>query len=505
MAENQNIFRVPTGVKDASGQEISDVFIGNEHISNPSDTRLQGVDLTTLPIGTAPEGFKSRFTPSAASLYDQGAVTTGQLPEERQSFFKDLQDRMKKTDETVSGLMALYTPSDREQELQKQVDELIGAAEQGITREEERIAPMSVVTGRQNILRQQANNKIAGLQRELQRLSGNREGQARAIEMAYNVNRNNVQDAIQFYQMTQPERIGFDQENGIVFFENPMTGEVYQQPIPGFTAKNDFVDNLRAQYPDAGIMPTDTDEQAMAKLRNSQIYLKSVERSAASSGGLTPTQLFDRELKLAKDFEGYAKDSREATRQIGIIRQAYNKAQQDMENGASINAASQGVLVAFQKLLDPTSVVRESEYSRSASGLSLLSQIEGKYAQLTQGGAGVSAKDLKEFVELGELWLQGYEDSMMGYAQRTANQAASIGADLTRVLTPDMIELLDRTTGASSGGKTDVELLQDDINTLKGTMTREQIIELAKQYYPGIDVDQIGYYVYTMIPDNYKK
>jgi hypothetical protein len=202
-----------------------------------------------------------------------------------------------------------------------------------------------------------------------------------------------------------------------------------------------------------GKLPSDTtlDEYLEIKDPTRKLDIKLKEASlqkayrdlARPMGALTPTQLFDRELKLAKDFEGYAKDTREANRQIRIIRQSFEEAKEKMRKGESINAASQGVLVSFQKLLDPTSVVRESEYARSPQGLSLIDRIEGLYTKLKQGGAGLTPQALKQFVDLGEKFLKGYQNDQLNFARRTKAQAESIGADLTRVLTPDVIRLLE--------------------------------------------------------------
>jgi len=74
------------------------------------------------------------------------------------------------------------------------------------------------------------------------------------------------------------------------------------------------------------------------------------------------------------------------------------------EGGAGA-AGSQGVLVTFQKILDPTSVVRESEYARSASGQTILAQMEGAVDRLLiSGGAGVPVSELRKFVSLAEQW-----------------------------------------------------------------------------------------------------
>ena len=78
--------------------------------------------------------------------------------------------------------------------------------------------------------------------------------------------------------------------------------------------------------------------------------------------------------------------------QIGLERAA----------AGDMAAGSQAVLVTFQKILDPTSVVRESEYARSASGLSLLDQAKGQYEKLKQGGAGMTLEQLGSFARFAD-------------------------------------------------------------------------------------------------------
>jgi hypothetical protein len=84
--------------------------------------------------------------------------------------------------------------------------------------------------------------------------------------------------------------------------------------------------------------------------------------------------------------------------------QQYQLMQAAMEAAkrGDLAAGAQGVLVTFQKLLDPVSVVRESEYARSGSGQALISRIEGAMQRLAKGGAGVPIDELQKFVSLGE-------------------------------------------------------------------------------------------------------
>ena len=74
-------------------------------------------------------------------------------------------------------------------------------------------------------------------------------------------------------------------------------------------------------------------------------------------------------------------------------------------------AGSQGVLVTFQKILDELSVVRESEYARSASGLSLLNKLRGSYDKIVSGGAGVPVEQLEDFVVLARQFTKNQKDA----------------------------------------------------------------------------------------------
>lgn len=152
---------------------------------------------------------------------------------------------------------------------------------------------------------------------------------------------------------------------------------------------------------------------------------------------------FDAELKLAANFNTRAGNFKKAAPQIANIRSSYKQAISDAANGKSINASSQGVLVAFQKLLDPESVVRESEYARSGAGLSLISRLEGFKTKLEQGGAGVTAEDLKEFVTVADTFLRGYEDSAISEAQLIIEQATPVGLDITKIIPANVLELMD--------------------------------------------------------------
>ena len=69
-------------------------------------------------------------------------------------------------------------------------------------------------------------------------------------------------------------------------------------------------------------------------------------------------------------------------------------------------AGSQAILISFNKLLDPDSVVRESEYSRSATGQSALETMRGFVDKLSKGGAGVTLAELESYRRFGQQVVQ---------------------------------------------------------------------------------------------------
>ena len=60
-------------------------------------------------------------------------------------------------------------------------------------------------------------------------------------------------------------------------------------------------------------------------------------------------------------------------------------------------SGSQAILITFNKMLDPTSVVRESEYARSATGQSALETLKGYTDKILKGGAGVTLSELESY------------------------------------------------------------------------------------------------------------
>ena len=85
-----------------------------------------------------------------------------------------------------------------------------------------------------------------------------------------------------------------------------------------------------------------------------------------------------------------------------------------MAQRGDLLAGSQAILISFNKLLDPTSVVRESEYARSATGQSAIETLKGMAQKLKAGGAGVVLDELETYKQFGEKVVQKALESTVG-------------------------------------------------------------------------------------------
>ena len=72
-------------------------------------------------------------------------------------------------------------------------------------------------------------------------------------------------------------------------------------------------------------------------------------------------------------------------------------------------AVDQALITLFNKMTDPTSVVRESEYARTPQNLALLNRIRGKAEKIMMGGAGLTQEERNALTEMGRTFYKTYE------------------------------------------------------------------------------------------------
>lgn len=148
-----------------------------------------------------------------------------------------------------------------------------------------------------------------------------------------------------------------------------------------------------------------------------------------SGESLTPYQKFTATQSIAKDTQARTEQAREMARQATLIKNSY----QNIVNGGDRSLNTQAIITSFNKILDPTSVVRESEYDRTAAGQSLLNRLQGKYDNIVTGGAGVTLSTLAEAQKIAEEYLKGAQNSIVQQNQRAQDMATAFG------LNPDFV------------------------------------------------------------------
>lgn len=96
-------------------------------------------------------------------------------------------------------------------------------------------------------------------------------------------------------------------------------------------------------------------------------------------------------------------------------------------------AVDQAMVTLFNKLTDPSSVVRESEYARTAQNLPFVNALKGKIEKVIKGGAGLTHDDRKNIILMAGLMEKAYEEVYSGRATEYRDYAKMVGAN------PDLI------------------------------------------------------------------
>ena len=119
------------------------------------------------------------------------------------------------------------------------------------------------------------------------------------------------------------------------------------------------------------------------------------------------------------------------------------------EEVATRNPYVQAILVTFQKILDPNSVVRQSEYARSYEGEGQIEKIKGLFETILKGGSNVSTQVLEEYVELSKEFYFKATANMLDVTFPTMSLAHDYGISISYVLSPSVLKLYGLNTASS--------------------------------------------------------
>ena len=138
------------------------------------------------------------------------------------------------------------------------------------------------------------------------------------------------------------------------------------------------------------------EDKDFAQWKRKEDYSASLKPKGGSS--LTPNQKIDAEMSLYGKVQAATKLQQEVIRNMNGINTLWSN-YRTQGGKMNKNAISQAIITSYGKILDPGSVVRESEYARTPEGVALVDKAEGFLEKMQKGGAGLTDKNLQEFVD----------------------------------------------------------------------------------------------------------
>lgn len=171
---------------------------------------------------------------------------------------------------------------------------------------------------------------------------------------------------------------------------------------PGNFNLGDIIRHKNEERKAAGLPPLSADEELKIQNEWQQNGAPRVGVTIRNEQGLSAQNQFQNEQTLAKEWIAATKDQRTIVTNAARMQ----KAKEFLNNPKlSLNAPAQTIINTFNRILDPASVVRESEYARTPEGQSLANQIAGRWDALWRGGPGMTIGELKAVVQLTEQFL----------------------------------------------------------------------------------------------------
>lgn len=145
-----------------------------------------------------------------------------------------------------------------------------------------------------------------------------------------------------------------------------------------------------------------------------------------------------------------------------LLAKAKMKGQAGYENKVALD---QGLITMFNKLTDPNSVVRESEYARTPQNLPLVNRFTGAMLKVQQGGAGLTDKDREALVWGAQVILKERGAAHDATREYYSQLATEYGLDPDLVVgraTPPTSEIGTKTGSTQKSTSTDSKLSNDE-------------------------------------------
>lgn len=113
----------------------------------------------------------------------------------------------------------------------------------------------------------------------------------------------------------------------------------------------------------------------------------------------------------------YVKDFQDINNKYSVMQKAFKKSK-DSKNFIAID---QAIISLFNKMTDPQSVVRESEYIRTPQNQSIIDRFKGAVSKYGYGGAGIAQEDRQALIEMANefhnSYAKNYDDTINNFKE----------------------------------------------------------------------------------------
>ncbi len=115
----------------------------------------------------------------------------------------------------------------------------------------------------------------------------------------------------------------------------------------------------------------------------------------------------------------------------------------EMLDPDTLIAVDQALITIFNKMLDPTSVVRESEYARTPQDQGVMSRLKGKWGKIKEGGAGLTDTERQGIARMARRFFKLTQERARQEATNIRRIAEENNLNPRDILGPDLFALTD--------------------------------------------------------------
>jgi hypothetical protein len=228
---------------------------------------------TNQGLGSSIEEIKSAYDRSVSSASTQAS-------NQNQEYINTLKGLLTKQENKTYDLnTAMETAgvnriAQEQRDLEGQIATKMASLNAGLTNIEGKAIPMEFITGQQAEMKRQAGAELSVLQARQAVLQGNlanaKDAAERAVNLIYGPDEQRIKNLQTFISLNKDTMDAEEKKQAVILEQSLKQQEVALQEKKTMQA---YALGRSAQYPDAGISPSDTSEQVDAKILKSPSYL----------------------------------------------------------------------------------------------------------------------------------------------------------------------------------------------------------------------------------------